>query len=191
MEFPNYQKSKEEINNWLFQDNGFLSLESMRKAHEPIIRAVLDLITKNESGNILDLGCGNGSLLKEVINQRKNLVPYGIEFDNKAFQNIKELLSNFSENFIQGNYYDPMVLEKLNTKFTLTILMPSRFLETNDFQGAKNLNNWLSQNSSKVLAYAYSDKLKKFKSFSDLLEKSGFEIESETEFDNVAIINPK
>src|SRR5437868_6272896 len=63
---------------WYYSDNGFPSVEEMDDAHQPIV-ALATAVLSGTGGNILDLGCGNGILLKKIHEAQPTSVPFGID----------------------------------------------------------------------------------------------------------------
>src|SRR5262249_60998040 len=51
---------------WYATDNGFGSVAAMDAAHEPIVAAAARVLG-GAGGDVLDLGCGNGALLKKIL----------------------------------------------------------------------------------------------------------------------------
>ena len=67
-------------------------------------------------GKIIDMGCGNGLLLRFVINNSEHkLIPYGVDFLKKSIKQAKgEVLPEFKENFFVGNVMDYVFTEKFD-----------------------------------------------------------------------------
>lgn len=71
---------------WYYKDNGFSSLSSQTNAHSNIIR----LAQTAKPREVLDLGCGNGSLLLELSEQIDNeIIPFGCDANNDAIAHAK------------------------------------------------------------------------------------------------------
>jgi len=64
---------------WYYADNGFSSREDMERGHEPILRLAAETISQT-GGNVLDLGCGNGALLKMLCHFNHKIVPWGCRY---------------------------------------------------------------------------------------------------------------
>ncbi len=88
---------KEENN--LFIPNGVPNVVGFRSK----VAFLLKLITN--PGTIIDLGCGNGLLLRYLLEKcNHNLIPYGIDWLEKSIsQAKKEVLPEFADNFTVGN----------------------------------------------------------------------------------------
>ena len=88
-----------------YQDNGFGSVESMDSAHQMIVDFVSDQF-KELSGDVLDLGCGNGALLHRLAKMTGSFTPHGVDLNEFAIARARELHGDYSENFIQSNIFD-------------------------------------------------------------------------------------
>ena len=62
----------------------------------------------HRSGRIIDLGCGNGLLLKHLVeNSKYRLEPFGVDFIEESIQQARELiLPAYSDNFTVQNIVD-------------------------------------------------------------------------------------
>ena len=80
-----------------FLDNGFGSRSSMEAAHRFVISLLPNQISGGVAGNILDLGCGNGRLLKAIKKEHPEVTLYGV--DTKS-------MKGDTWTFIQTNIYD-------------------------------------------------------------------------------------
>jgi SAM-dependent methyltransferase len=72
----------------------------------PKLNLLLGLI--KHDGRIIDLGCGNGLLLKLLMEKCSHLlVPFGVDFLEKSIEQAKsEILPEFKQNFFVGNVVD-------------------------------------------------------------------------------------
>ncbi len=80
---------------------------------EEIYNLFLGLIDGN--GEVIDLGCGNGLLLKHLICRSKyRLIPYGIDFIEESIQQARTIIHpDYSQNFWVANIKDcPLGREK-------------------------------------------------------------------------------
>jgi len=102
----------------LLLPNGIFSDE--QKDLEVQLKILLELIKRD--GKIIDLGCGNGLLLKLLIlNSKQKIIPYGIDFLEKSIKQAKEIVfPEFKDNFHVGNVVD----YKLEDKFDYIITDP-------------------------------------------------------------------
>jgi len=154
------------------KENGFDSVETMKKYHKPIVD-----IACNFSGNIFDLGCGNGYLLKEIEDMNSEAIPFGIDSNRKAIENAKKIQPKFSNNFFAGDMFDTPDILSDDIEFELVILMPVRFLD-GSYNHIKRVRllNWIKIHSKNILTYIYEDKLKMYGDIENVLNLTGFEI---------------
>ncbi|WP_083820434.1 bifunctional 2-polyprenyl-6-hydroxyphenol methylase/3-demethylubiquinol 3-O-methyltransferase UbiG [Thermococcus sp. AM4] len=62
----------------------------------------------NHPGRVIDLGCGNGLLLRHLVkNSGYGLIPYGVDFIEESIEQAKrEILPEFADNFTVANVRD-------------------------------------------------------------------------------------
>lgn len=62
----------------------------------------------DHDGRVIDLGCGNGLMLRHLVTKSKyKLVPYGIDFIEESIKQAKEVIfPEYAENFKAGNIVD-------------------------------------------------------------------------------------
>ena len=157
---------------WYASDNGFSTKRAMDEAHRPIVELALETI--DDCGTVLDLGCGNGALLKKIHAQRKGVIPFGMDFEPEKLAHAAELHPDFEENFIAGNMFKSIPVDA-DTVYSLIILMPGRMLEV-DRDRAARLRGWLRGHFENLLVYAYGEWLTDYGSLAGLAEKAGFKI---------------
>jgi len=100
----------------IFVPNGILSARDL----VPKLRILKKLVQRD--GRVLDLGCGNGLLLKCLLAaSRRKLVPYGVDFIEAAIRQAKDrILPRFRRNFSVGN----VLRYRFRTKFDYIITDP-------------------------------------------------------------------
>ena len=102
----------EEFKNWIKDDKKIKSLAegcSVVGANYEIWKSMRYLITKviNKDGTLLDMGCGNGFLLRCLQEWSEyNLEPYGVDMDFRYIKQAKELFKLKADNFLFLNYWD-------------------------------------------------------------------------------------
>jgi SAM-dependent methyltransferase len=156
---------------WYASDNGFNSIFGMKQAHKPIIDLALATLA-GTSGNVLDLGCGNGLLLKAICDKNAAVVPFGVDSEAERVAHAEVILPQFAGNFVCG---DMFALDNLWTEgweFELVILMPGRLLEVAP-ERAAHLRWWLQEHARYVLVYAYGDWLKRYTDLYGLAREAG------------------
>ena len=137
---------------WFYLDNGFSSLEAMSELHRPIV-ALARRKLNGVTGNVLDLGCGNGALLAKICDRQGGLTPYGVDGSNLSLEHARALLPKFAENFQVGDLFH-CDLWSGGPRYALTLLMAGRLLEV-ERPVADRLLQTLRARSDAVLVYCY------------------------------------
>lgn len=121
----------------LYEKNGFD--EYPMAEYSTFVKAINLLSSK--SLRIIDIGCGNGLLLKHIIQHSdKQITPYGIDFLNESISEAKfSVCPDFSSNFIcinaknysfTGGYdlvlYDPSILKANDASMLFRRIKKSR-----------------------------------------------------------------
>lgn len=157
---------------WYASDNGFNTAMAMDEAHRPIVELVHTTI--GETGTVLDLGCGNGALLKKICGPRPNLIPFGMDLDVTKLEHARLLQPAFAENFVAGSMFDGIPLDG-DTVHSVVLLMPGRLLEVDEAWAAQ-LRSWLQGHFQHLLVYAYGDWLTKHDGLAGLTAKAGLRL---------------
>jgi len=165
---------------WYASDNGFTSIVAMDRAHQPIEDLASQALGE-AGGSVLDLGCGNGALIKKLRKRVPQVTPFGIDSESTRIAHAKELLEDFNANFTCASMFDVAVAWPEEQKFDLVVLMPGRILEVgNDVAAA--LMARLQCNCEKILIYAYGDWLTRYGNLAGLARAAGLEpIDADTE----------
>lgn len=140
---------------WRYADNGFTSAEAMRELHQPIVILARKTLA-TQSGNVLDLGCGNGTLLAKVCEGRSDLIPYGIDSKASAVAHAGQVLQEFGGNFVQGDLFNSELWETGMRRYALVLLMMGRLLEV-PREKALTMLNRLRSLCPRILVYVYPD----------------------------------
>jgi hypothetical protein len=156
-------------------ENGFASCRAMDQAHEPIVRSASQILA-GRGGNVLDLGCGNGVLLKKIEYVAGELVPFGVDPVAGRIASARRLWPGFAQNFIVGNMFDEDTIWEGDRRFALALLMPGRFLETTPARGER-LKRLLKERCDRILVYAYGDWLTRFQDLTGLARQAGWSLE--------------
>ncbi|HEX7137431.1 MAG TPA: hypothetical protein VF219_06280, partial [Vicinamibacterales bacterium] len=157
---------------WYASDNGFSTRAAMDEAHRPIVQ--LAVSTLGETGIVLDLGCGNGALLKKIHDARPNVVPFGLDTEEWKLEHARELQPHAESHFVLGNMFNGVPLDP-DTLYSLILLMPGRLLEV-DQSAAQRLKGWLRDHFQYLLVYAYGEWLTRHGGLAGLAEKTGLEL---------------
>ena len=159
---------------WYASDNGFSARAAMDEAHRPIVE--LALTSLGETGTVMDLGCGNGALLKKIFEARAGVIPFGVDVDESKLEHARLLQPAFSANFVAGSMFERIPIDA-DTVYSLIILMPGRLLEV-DEASARQLREWLRGHFERLLVYGYGEWLTRYDGLSTLAERAGLTIES-------------
>lgn len=159
----------------LHEQNGFASGVEMAAYHSQIVEFVRGLLNEGAAANVVDLGCGNGALLKAIAEISTTIVPYGIDYDLNRISMARLLQPVFGNNFFAADIFDVNGLASLPKRFTLALLMPGRLLEAQSSKRAELLR-FIFLRSQHVVLYAYDDWLQSFGGIRGLAAATGFEV---------------
>lgn len=157
---------------WYAADNGFSTVASMDAAHSPILACAAALLGAGRA-SVLDIGCGNGALLRKLINANPSATPFGIDLDAARVSHARELLPKFADNFFVGDAFRAETLWQDGRRFTLGLAMPGRFLEA-ELRDASRLRGYLKERCDNVLLYAYPDSVREYGTLHGLAAAAGF-----------------
>lgn len=159
---------------WYASDNGFSARAAMDEAHRPIVEMALTSL--GETATVIDLGCGNGALLKKICEARAGVIPFGVDVDESKLEHARLLQPPFSTNFIAVNMFERIPIDA-DTVYSLIILMPGRLLEVDEVS-ARRLREWLRGHFQRLLVYGYGEWLTRYDGLSRLAERAGLTLES-------------
>lgn len=159
---------------WYSSDNGFSSIAEMDTSHGPILRMATAVLAAS-SGSVLDLGCGNGVLLKNLLEANPSVIPFGIDCDPNRIAHAGTILSGFAHNFIVGDMYESETIWPRGRRYALAILMPGRLVEVGSERTAQ-LKARLSDCCDTILIYAYGDWLARYGTLKRLAAAAGLEL---------------
>ncbi len=133
----------------LYRPNGFQSLP------ESIYRAFVAEVDKD--GTALDLGCGNGLMLKYLmLTSGYKLIPYGVDFMELSIKQAKEIIHpQYKTNFITGNVIN-YSFDKGPFSF---IFVPLHHICPDDRKEYLNKIKKSCQKNGKIIFYEYTDAL--------------------------------
>jgi hypothetical protein len=157
---------------WYAIDNGFSSRFSMDNAHNPILALVVATLS-NREGNILDIGCGNGALLKKIHEANPRTIPFGIEIEPSKIQHGQELLPQFASNLVCGNMFEEDSIWSDDRRYALAILMPGRIIEAEDAEKVAKLKEQIEKHCENLIIYAYGDWLTRYENLAGLAQQAG------------------
>lgn len=161
-------------------DNGFSSLEAMMAAHEVIVRFYRDEVSADRALTVLDLGCGNARLVRQL-----SMHAVGVDVNPEAIARADKRCTAY------GMTIEAFIDSVDRTVFDCVLLMPGRLIEMEDVDpaAAAKLRQWLRAHAKRVLVYAYGDWLTRYPGgFHGLCAVSGLSWTSRMEkFDHVGV----
>jgi len=139
-------------------DNGFVSLAEMEFEHRPILDGIASEMIYLQGceaavRRILDLGCGNGALLRKLARKYNRLGYWGIDLDPDKVERGSTILSMKKVFLRQGNICWMAQESKVSGTFGLVIVNVAFLL----FPGSLLLQCWLAEHAKLVYAYSYSE----------------------------------
>jgi Methyltransferase domain len=170
---------------WYYADNGFNSREGMELFHEPIEK-LAEASLSETTGNVLDLGCGNGVLLKKICQSNTDLIPWGIDISSANIAHAQLLTPRFSDNFVVSDIFDDCEAWSENREFQLVILSLVRLTEVDEVRREELLRR-IREHAKNLLVYAYDGD----GSLEELARKTGVTLSGGQLGENVAIANMK
>ena len=159
---------------WYASDNGFNARAAMDEAHRPVVEMALTSL--GDMGTVLDLGCGNGALLKKICEARSGVIPFGVDVDEPKLEHARLLQPTYAANFVAGNMFERIPIDP-DTIYSLIMLMPGRLVEV-DEASARRLREWLHRHFQRLLVYGYGDWLTRYGGLEGLAGRAGLTIES-------------
>lgn len=83
---------------WQYRDNGFSSFKTMERYHTPVVTLARQQL-EGVSGAVLDLGCGNGALLRSICKGRDDLIPCGVDVNCEVVERARKLTQDAAPSF--------------------------------------------------------------------------------------------
>ncbi len=155
------------------RQNGFASVAAMNRAHEPIVRLARSVLAAEEGALVVDLGCGNGLLLREIVSG-SSAIPFGIEVDSRKARRAAVVLRNWGGTVVSDDMYTSDYIWN-KSEFDLAIVAARAFLEGPP-KLVEQLRNKLAHHSRRLLVYAYSDDERRFGSLDGMARRAGLKL---------------
>ena len=146
-----------EINQFPFRDNGFSSAQEMAAIPGTMIDVAVRLLHEN-TGNILDLGCGNGLLVAAIASRLPGVTPIGVECVRDRANRGRATLERTGGRLYVGDMFSQEQPWFGQQPYLLTILMIGRLLEVG-VQLRQALIRDLKRHTNLLLLYTYGDPL--------------------------------
>lgn len=168
---------REPFPDWYHQDNLFDSRERMDERHRPILAAALAALGTH-GGNVIDLGCGNGALLRKLVEANPRIVPWGIEREPERVEHAQLLLPRDRERLVVADLFvEPLPFG--GTRFTLGLLSPRRFEDVPPEQ-RPCLRRWIQAHCDSLLVYGYGRALRDERSLVAICHRVGIHLADES-----------
>jgi len=155
-------------------ENEFSSNIAMAIDHEPIVKLAVSAFLE-KGGNVLDLGCGNGILLREIHQANSGIVPFGIDMDPSRVEHAQLANPDFARNFTVGDMFESDQVWPKGRRYGLAVVMPGRFLEAGAEQAAR-LRGRLMEHCDQILVYASGEWLTRYQNLEGLASRAGFSL---------------
>ncbi len=137
-------------------------------------RDIYNLFTSliDRDGKVVDLGCGNGLLLRHLVqHSRYRLEPYGVDFLEKSIEQAKnKILPEYAQNFTVANIVD----YKLEPQSYDFILVDPTSIHRDDIEDFVEKLAIACRPGGKIIFYAYRDVLRVLKILSILTKTIPF-----------------
>lgn len=153
---------------WLARDNGFDSVIGMHVEHARVVE-VANTVLSDDALAVLDLGCGNGALLRKLHDHNATIAPFGIDNNATAIAHSAELLPDFPGNCVVGDMFEDDRIWAEGKRYSLALLMPGRLVE-HVGDKANRLRERLATQCEEILVYAYGDWIERYGTLKNLAE---------------------
>ena len=142
---------------WYAADNQFRSVRHLDRVHRPIVRLALSVL-ENRPGNVIDLGCGNGALLRKIARNNPHINVFGVDIQQRRIDHAHLLFPEFPDNFRCGDLFDNEWIWPTGRRYALALLSPTRLMEGSP-EAAARLKERLANRCDQILLYKYGWRL--------------------------------
>jgi hypothetical protein len=146
-------------------------------AHRPIVEAATKALA-GAGGPVLDLGCGNGALLRKIREANPGVVPHGVDLVETSVLHARRLLPEFADRFTVGDLFERPDLWGGRLRYALVVLAPKRLLEGGAEKTAR-LRALMRPRGEPLLVYAYGTSLTRFGDLAGLARATGLRLVDE------------
>jgi methyltransferase family protein len=124
--------SRKGVPSCFYTDNGFSSRNAMDAAHRIVLETVSSVSVSRE-GNVLDLGCGNGELLRKMTTLYPHCIPHGVDVSSERISHARALHPKYPAHFEVCSMFDLSAEWFCSGRaYTIAFLMPGRLLEVTE-----------------------------------------------------------
>jgi hypothetical protein len=156
--------------------NGFFTVEGMEVAHRPIAQYVLTLLDTREHATVLDLGCGNGALLRAICGLRAGVIPMGVEIASDCAHSAQRCLGELGGTIIVGDMFERTKIWEHPVRYDVVLLMVCRLLEVSDERASRLIRHILNR-ARHLVVYAYDDEfIRHHGTLGDLARRGGLRL---------------
>ena len=163
-----------ELPAWYASDNGFSSTTAMDAAHSAVVELALRALAGG-GGWVVDLGCGNGALLRKLGAANARVRVRGVELDVEKAAHARTLLGEDADGVVVGDMFSADWARPDGERYALALLMPGRLVEAGAERAAR-FRTLLQERCERILVYAYGDWLERFGSLSRLAAQVGLQL---------------
>lgn len=163
IEAPKVEEKPEPRDTWSI--NGFKSKEAMDSVHQVVAAVVNRGRCTFCRTSIIDLGCGDGSLLEAI---SPDVTPAGVDINPQAPQQA-------FDRFGRGQFWQSDVSKAFDSgeTYEFALLMPGRLLEMNQDVRWPFMEKLVKSVTTGIVIYAYSDWLAKYGSLAEMCKRAG------------------
>jgi hypothetical protein len=139
---------------WYHRDNGFSSRHAMQRAHRRVLAVTAPALAIGKHA-VLDLGCGNGALLRLLRTEAApELVPFGIDMVADRIEHARQLHPDRLDNFVVGDIFEDTRLWQEGRRYRMVLLGAHRLREV-DRAAAEALLRRIAEHAELLLLYSY------------------------------------
>jgi hypothetical protein len=144
-------------------------------AHRPIV-VLAGRTLRSRPGRVIDLGCGNGALLRKIRAFCPGAVPYGIDREAERIAHARLLLPDVPAHLLAGDVLEVAGRTDLPERFALALLSPRRLHEAGPVR-SRPLLDWIRGHCDRLLVYAYGRGRTEFGDLAGFARAVGIEVE--------------
>ena len=136
---------------------GSKMLDRMNSSHKPIRDFALPLFDWKENMHILDVGCGGGANIHEMLEYAKDSIIEGIDYSEVSVEKSKELNKDYLDTRVHIQWADVVSLPFENHTFDLVTGMETIYFWPEPEKGLKEIYRVLKENAHIMIMNEGSD----------------------------------